>query len=92
MSSHSYISNPKNEDIFINIPKRKKSALSSYIEHETPIQTPIAKDQELGTLKVFFNEELIKEASVYAMEKVDKVNIFSRIFRSINYLIWGDVY
>ena len=80
------------EDIFINIPKRKKSGLSSYIEHETPIQTPIAKDQELGTLKVFFNEELIKEASVYAMEKVDKVNIFSRIFRSINYLIWGDVY
>jgi len=79
------------EDVFINIPKRKKSGLKSYIEHEGPIQTPIAKGQELGDLKIFFNEELIKEVPVYAMEKVDKVNIFSRIFRSINYLIWGDV-
>ena len=79
------------EDVFINIPKRKKSKLTSHIEHESPIQTPIAKDQELGMLKIFFDEELIKEVPVYAMEKIGKVNIFSRIFRSINYLIWGDV-
>jgi len=79
------------EDVYINIPKRKKSALTSYIEHESPIQTPIAKGQEIGMLKIFFNEELIKETPVYAMEKVSKVNIFTRIFRSINYLIWGDV-
>ena len=79
------------EDVFINIPKRKKSALTSYIEHESPVQTPIAKGQEIGMLKIFFNEELIKETPVYAMEEVSKVNIFTRIFRSINYLIWGDV-
>ena len=79
------------EDVFINIPKRKKSALTSYIEHESPIQTPITKGQEMGMLKIFFNEELIKETPVYAMEKVSKVNIFTRIFRSVNYLIWGDV-
>jgi D-alanyl-D-alanine carboxypeptidase (penicillin-binding protein 5/6) len=79
------------EDVFINIPKRKKSKLTSHIEHESPIPTPIAKDQELGMLKIFFDEELIKEVPVYAMEKIGKVNIFSRIFRSINYLIWGDV-
>ena len=79
------------EDVFINIPKRKKSALTSYIEHESPIQTPITKGQEMGMLKIFFNEELIKEMPVYAMEKVSKVNIFTRIFRSVNYLIWGDV-
>jgi len=79
------------EDVYINIPKRKKSALTSYIEHESPIQTPIAKGQEIGMLKIFFNEELIKETAVYAMEKVPKVNIFTRVFRSINYLIWGDV-
>ena len=79
------------EDVYINIPKRKKSALTSYIEHESPVQTPIAKGQEIGMLKIFFNEELIKEMPVYAMEEVSKVNIFTRIFRSINYLIWGDV-
>ena len=79
------------EDVFINIPKRKKSALTSYIEYESPIQTPVAKGQEMGMLKIFFNEELIKETPVYAMEKVSKVNIFTRIFRSVNYLIWGDV-
>ena len=31
------------------------------------------------------------EFDLYASEEVKKVNIFARILKSINYLVWGDV-
>ena len=40
---------------------------------------------------IFFNNELQNEYKVFALEDVKKVNLFSRILKSINYLIWGDV-
>ena len=36
-------------------------------------------------------DELIDEHSIYASNDVKKVNMFSRLTKSINYLIWGDV-
>ena len=51
----------------------------------------IKKDQEIGLLKISYKGDLIDEYPVYAVEKVKRVNIFSRIIHSINYLIWGDV-
>ena len=35
--------------------------------------------------------EFINEYNLYASENIKKVNIISRILKSINYLIWGDV-
>ena len=32
-----------------------------------------------------------KEEVIKAFENIKKVNIFSRLIRSVNYLIWGDV-
>ena len=49
------------------------------------------KDQKLGVLKVFFNDELLSEHNVFVLNNVQKVNLFSRLIKSINYLIWGDV-
>ena len=45
----------------------------------------------IGTLKIFFKDDLLEEHNLLAFENVDRVNIFSRILGSINYLIWGDV-
>ena len=42
-------------------------------------------------LKVLYKGEMINEHNVYAYEEVKKLNIISRIIKSINYLIWGDV-
>ena len=65
--------------------------LKAFIEYNGPIEAPITKDQELGKLKVLFNNDLINTYPVYALNDVKKVNLFSRIIKSINYLIWGDV-
>ena len=45
----------------------------------------------LGKLKVFYKNELIKDYELLAFEDVQKLNVLSRLIRSINFLIWGDV-
>ena len=59
--------------------------------HCTGGLAPIKKDTKLAKLKIFYKDELIDEYDLYASENVKKVNIFYRIIKSINYLIWGDV-
>ena len=73
------------------IPKARKKYLKAIVNYNGPIEAPIEKDQIVGKLKVTFKDEIIDEYDLLAYESVKKVNIFSRILRSINYLIWGDV-
>ena len=73
------------------IKKARKKDLKVIAEYNGPIVAPIKKDQKLGVLKIFFKDELIDEHSIYASNDVKKVNMFSRLTKSINYLIWGDV-
>ena len=79
------------KDIYKTIPKARKKNLKAYIEYNGPIQAPIKKDQELGILKILYKDEFINEFKVYAFEDIKKLNVISRIIKSINYLIWGDV-
>ena len=61
------------------------------MSYKGPVEAPIQKNQVLGKLKIFYKNELIQEHDMLALEDVKKINIFSRIITSINYLIWGDV-
>ena len=80
-----------NDDIFKTIPKGRKKYLKAVIEYDGPIEAPIKKDEIIGKLKIIYKDELINEYDLLAYENVKKVNIFSRLMKSINYLIWGDV-
>ena len=79
------------EDIYKTIPKARKRYLKVIINYNGPIEAPIKKNDVLGNLRVFYKNDLINEYKVLAFEDVKKVNIFSRLLKSINYLIWGDV-
>ena len=79
------------EDVYLNIPKRKKSTVKAFIEYNGPIEAPILKDQKLGVLNIYIKDELTKQLDLFASEDIKKSNIFSRLYRSFNYLIWGDV-
>ncbi len=79
------------ENIYKTIPKRKKGLLKVSINYEGPIEAPISKDDVVGKLKVFYDNEIIKEYDLLAYESVKRLNIFSRLIVSLNYLIWGDV-
>ncbi len=79
------------EDIYKTIKKARKNRLKISVNYNGPIEAPIAKDQIIAKLKLVYDEELIGEYDLHAMEEIKKLNIFSRLIRSLNYLIWGDV-
>ena len=79
------------EDVYLTIPKRKKKIIKVVFEYEGPIPAPIKKGDTLGLLNVYVSDELKKQINILAAEDVEKSNIFSRIFKSLNYLVWGDV-
>ena len=79
------------KDIYKTIPKARKKFLKVSIIYDGPIQAPIKKDDILGKLKVSYKGELIEEYDLFAFEDVKKLNVFSRLLKSINFLIWGDV-
>ena len=56
-----------------------------------PIHAPIKLNQEIGKLKIFYKDELLDEHVLLASDNVKKINVFSRLIKSINFLIWGDV-
>ena len=79
------------EDVYLTIPKRKKKIIKAVFEYDGPIPAPIKKGDTLGLLNVYVSDELKKQINILAAEDVEKSNIFSRIFKSLNYLVWGDV-
>ncbi|MDC0416911.1 D-alanyl-D-alanine carboxypeptidase [Candidatus Pelagibacter sp.] len=80
-----------NEDIFKTIKKAKKNLLKVALKYEGPIEAPIKKNDVIGKFRVVYDEELMGEYDLLAAKDVDKVNIFTRLIKSLNYLIWGDV-
>ena len=80
-----------NKDVFKTIQKARKKYLSAIIKYEGPIEAPINKNDIVGTLKIYYKDNLIEEHNLLAYESVKKQNILSRLINSINYLIWGDV-
>jgi len=79
------------KDIYKIIKKGQKKLLKIKISYTGPIEAPIKKNQVLGKLKVIYNQDLVGEYNLLALKEIDKVNIFSRLIKSLNYLIWGDV-
>jgi len=79
------------KNIYKTIPKARRKNLKVSIIYKGPIQAPIKKDDVLGKLRVVYKDEPIQEFDLFAFENVKKLNVFSRLLKSINFLIWGDV-
>ena len=78
-------------DIYKITPKARKKFLKVSLNYTGPIHAPIKKDDILGKLKITYKGELLDEYDLLAYEDVKKLNVFSRLLKSINFLIWGDV-
>ena len=80
-----------NQDVYKTIKKAKKKLLKVSIKYNGPIEAPIKQDEKVATLKVVYDDELIGEYDLLASNDVKKVNFVSRLLKSLNFLIWGDV-
>jgi serine-type D-Ala-D-Ala carboxypeptidase (penicillin-binding protein 5/6) len=78
-------------DIYKTIKKAKKKLLKVSVKYEGPIEAPIKKDEKIAILKVVYDDEVVGEYDLLALKEVKKVNFVSRLLKSLNYLIWGDV-
>ena len=79
------------EDIYKIIKKGQKKKLKIKVLYNGPIEAPIKKDQIIAKLNISYDQNLVGEYDLLAKNDVKKVNIFSRLLKSLNYLIWGDV-
>jgi len=91
LGKKSFVNAYVSEDIYKTIPKARKKFLKVSINYKGPIQAPIKKNDILGKLKIIYKNEPIQVYDLLAFENVKKLNIFSRIIKSVNFLIWGDV-
>ena len=79
------------EDLYLTVPKRKKNTIKAVIEYNGPIEAPISKGDQLGILNVYIKDELVKTVDLISNESIKRANIFSRLLKSLNFLVWGDV-
>jgi D-alanyl-D-alanine carboxypeptidase (penicillin-binding protein 5/6) len=79
------------QDIYKTIKKARLRNLEVKILYKGPIEAPIEKDAKVARLVVNYEGNLLSDYDLLAAEKVKKKNIISRVIKSINYLIWGDV-
>ena len=78
------------EDIYLTIPKRKKKSVKAVLEYTGPILAPIKKGDTVGVLNIYVSGDLKRKVNILSAENIKKSNIFSRLFKSLNYLVWGD--
>ena len=78
-------------NIYKTIQKARLRHLKVTLDYEGPIQAPIIKDQKVGEVKIYYKDDLIQTLDLLASENIEEVNKFTKLIRSINFLIWGDV-
>ncbi len=78
-------------NIYKTIPKARKRDIKVTMIYNGPVEAPIKKDDIIGKLNISYKGEIIEKYDLFAFEDVRKINIFSRLIKSINFLIWGDV-
>lgn len=79
------------QDVYKTIKKAKKKLLKVSVKYEGPVEAPIQKGEKVAILKVVYDDEIVGEYDLLASVEVKKVNFVSRLLKSLNYLIWGDV-
>ena len=78
-------------DIYVTIKKARFKNLKTKITYNGPIEAPIKKNEKIAKLIITYDGNLLSEHDLLSSENINKKNIISRIWKSINYLIWGDV-
>ena len=80
-----------NEDVYVTAGKRKKKTIKAVVEYNSPVRAPIKKGEKLAVLNIYVSDQLKKKIDIFSSEEIKRSNIFSRLFKSLNFLVWGDV-
>ncbi len=78
-------------NVYKTIRKARLRNLKVVLNYNGPIKAPILIDQKVAEVKIYYKDDLIESLDLLASENIDQVNKFTKLIRSINFLIWGDV-
>jgi len=90
LGKNKFVKGYTKEDVYITIDKRNLKDFNVFLEYSGPVKAPVDKDKEIGFIMIYNKDEVIKSVSVYAAEKVRKINFLLSLLTSINYMVWGD--
>jgi len=75
-----------NKDFYATVPKGSYNKLKASLSIDPTIKAPITKGQQLGTIQVTLNNEVVASQPLIALEDNPQGNIFSRGIDHIIYL------
>ena len=78
-------------NIYKTIKKARLRNLKVILDYEGPLKAPIKKNQKVGVVKIYYEDDLIDTLNLLASEDIGEVNKFTKLIRSFNFFIWGDV-
>ncbi len=76
-------------DMVLTIPRGARDSLESVMEVESVIKAPIATGDELGTVKIIHEDEVLAERPVVALESVPEGGLFKRLLDAIKLFFHG---
>ena len=74
------------EDISITLPRTSFKDIKVNYKVQNNIQAPIKKGQEIGTLEIISNNEIVLTSSLIALEEVEAKGFFGRLWS--RFVLW----
>ncbi len=68
-----------NYEAYVSIPKGSSKKITSLLEHKEPLVAPIARNTQIGTLKIMLEGKVIAELPVVALDGVSVASFLGRI-------------
>ncbi|MCG8316592.1 MAG: D-alanyl-D-alanine carboxypeptidase [Pseudomonadales bacterium] len=72
-----------NEDIWITIPRGADKDVKAQLDFPSQLKAPIAKGEDVGTVKLMLDDQVLRETSLVALEEVEEAGIFKRLWQTI---------
>jgi D-alanyl-D-alanine carboxypeptidase (penicillin-binding protein 5/6) len=77
-------------DIYLTVPSRQKNKIRIEIEDfKNPISKNVKKGENLATINVYFEDNLIKSSKLLSTINTNKENFFVRFLNSFSHFVWG---
>lgn len=77
------------QDLWITIPRGSDKDVKAQLDFPSQLKAPIAEGEEVGTVKLVLDDEVLIETPLVALESVDEAGFFKRIWQHILLFIMG---
>jgi len=74
------------DDVFVIIPRGQRDSLNAEMDLNAQVVAPITSEDQLGTVRVSLNDEIVLEKPLHPLEAVASGDFFDRIMDEI--LLW----